>query len=54
MESCTYSHIIIIIIIIITVIIFRWICSHNSPCGDLLPKDSGTPEYCLLLEASNL
>ena len=33
---------------------FRWICSQESPCGDVLPRQGGTPEYCLLLEASNL
>lgn len=32
----------------------RWVCGTSSPCGEILPKNSKTSEYFLLLEASNL
>lgn len=32
----------------------RWLCNPKSPCGDILPKTGRSPEYYLLLEASNM
>ena len=33
---------------------YRWVCGTASPCGEIIPHSGKTPEYYLLLEASNM